>query len=168
MTIGARLYRLENQVSVRKSLGLLLVKFSLNWSSFLLVQIELLFQVTHVDRKLEGMTQMLKVVLQRQEEMFDFHRANTSRLEVEEQNQLQQLKQQRQQQQLDAVPTISTHSPSLTPSPNPMTQGSSASSSPRRPGGPGGGHGGPGGPGVDPGGPGGGGDESDYEGGSCV
>ena len=35
--------------------------------------------MTHIDRKLEGMTQMLKVVLQRQEEMFDrqtehFHR----------------------------------------------------------------------------------------------
>lgn len=34
-------------------------------------------QVGHVDRKLDAMTQMLKVVIQRQEEMFDFQRANT-------------------------------------------------------------------------------------------
>ncbi|XP_059080037.1 potassium voltage-gated channel subfamily KQT member 1-like isoform X3 [Tigriopus californicus] len=43
MTIGARLYRLENQVS-------------------------------NVDRRMEGMTQMLKLILQRQEELVYIHR----------------------------------------------------------------------------------------------
>lgn len=43
MTIGARLYRLENQVS-------------------------------NVDRRMEGMTQMLKLILQRQEEIVYIHR----------------------------------------------------------------------------------------------
>ena len=42
----------------------------------------------HVDRKLEAMTQMLKVLIQRQEEMFDFQRessANRNELEAAQQ-----------------------------------------------------------------------------------
>jgi len=41
--------------------------------------------VSHVDRKLDGMTQMLKLIIQRQEEMFDSQKMMIDRESQEEQ-----------------------------------------------------------------------------------
>ena len=75
-----------------------------------------------MDRKLDSMTQMLKVVIQRQEEMFDFQRKTTAQLEREQQQQQQQQQQQRiqqQQQQLSLPPQAGALSRLASPSSSP-------------------------------------------------
>ena len=56
MTIGARLYRLENQVNLSQ-----IMYEIINPSIF-----KFIFQMSQVDKKLDGMTQMLQTVLQMQ------------------------------------------------------------------------------------------------------
>ena len=57
MTIGARLYRLENQVLFQCSTSKQFSHLSISF---------FFFQMSQVDKKLDGMTQMLQTVLQMQ------------------------------------------------------------------------------------------------------